>query len=182
MHIQELLPVLTGRINLHKFYVRYAACDKFRKGRVQKFSIRSDVRDSTGDESSLSRRKFNILIPRSQETLNATIVCFVHVIDHNERSVHGREENNRGGVLRKYLWSGIERLNYFQDRRRNIGENISAGNLDRICTFIKISLSLCLDLIRIQCEIRTTATFEDYRALFCGYVFFFFNLLRAPFF
>jgi len=30
-----------------------------------------DARDSAGDKSSLSHRKFNMLIPRSQGTLNA---------------------------------------------------------------------------------------------------------------
>jgi len=92
----------------------------------------------------VSRRGFNIFIPR-EENVNAPVVHFIQVVDHDERSFDSLVRENDRGVFRKYLRSAIEleTLNYFRDRRRN-HKNIW-GHVNVFCmsraSFIEISLS-----------------------------------------
>lgn len=138
-----MVTVLTSAINLHKFYVRCAATEA--NARERKFPGRAaKILDTFGfgmrDSRMINRRyressTFLFLILCGQGSLNAPIVCSVHVVDHNERSFvcEGGETQSRWRLTKIFMerYRAFELLSRSTKkyRQRYFSENRTYGRV-----------------------------------------------------
>lgn len=125
-----IITVLTGPINLHKFYVRCAKSARarsFRK-RVAKslifsgsaWKIRAMINRRYCDEGSI----FLFSAARKVWT-HRSCVPYTSLITMSDRScANGRNAAAVQRLTKIFMERYIEHLNYSQDRRRNIGSNV----------------------------------------------------------
>lgn len=107
----EIITVLIGAWSIS---INFTFAAREVSQRLAKILDIFDTRDFAHSKSPLTHRKFNIFIHPSEGTLNAPSCVFRARHWSRWTIIHAwvGGKNNRH-VLRKYLWGGIERLNYF---------------------------------------------------------------------
>lgn len=119
-------------------------------------------------------------------------MCFVHIVDHNERSsVHTTRAGKIAAASYENIYGAVSSVWItFQDRRRNIGRNILENLVQRSLIFARLLKSrlntLCLNLIKIRENSTLTMTFKDiitafYSAVICS-IYIFFKFISSSFF